>query len=261
MRAFERTFQKMIHVLISGALGSMGRQLAQTIEAHPDFMVVAGVDLRASQELSYPVYASFAHVQQTADVLIDFSRPEALPPVLAYARKKALPTVICTTGHTPPQKTAIQETALSVPLFYSYNTSLGVALRRALVRLCAQTLGEGFDIEILETHHNHKVDAPSGTALMLFDAMNQTRGGQLTPVYDRQSVRHPRSPQEVGLSSVRGGTMVGEHSVFFFGPDEVIEVRHQAFSRQVFATGALKSAQFLVGKLPGLYDMDDVIGS
>ena len=124
----------------------------------------------------------------------------------------------------------------------------------------AQTLGDGFDIEIVETHHNRKVDAPSGTAVMLFDSLNEARGGDLVPVYDRQSRREARNSHEVGMSSVRGGTMVGEHSVFFFGPDEVIEIRHQAFSRQVFATGALRSAKYLVDKLPGLYDMDDVIG-
>ena len=128
------------------------------------------------------------------------------------------------------------------------------------MRQAAQTLGDGFDIEIVETHHNRKVDAPSGTAVMLFDSLNEARGGDLVPVYDRQSRREARNPHEVGMSSVRGGTMVGEHSVFFFGPDEVIEIRHQAFSRQVFATGALRSAKYLVDKLPGLYDMDDVIG-
>ena len=128
------------------------------------------------------------------------------------------------------------------------------------MRQAAQTLGDGFDIEIVETHHNRKVDAPSGTAVMLFDSLNEARGGDLVPVYDRQSRREARNSHEVGMSSVRGGTMVGEHSVFFFGPDEVIEIRHQAFSRQVFATGALRSAKYLVDKLPGLYDMDDVIG-
>ena len=250
----------MIHVLISGALGSMGRQLAQTIEADPDFTVVSGVDIRTEDSLPYPVYQGFGGVKEDPDVLIDFSRADALEAVLEFATERKIPTVICTTGHTPAQKAAIANAALSVPIFYSFNTSLGIALTRALVRQAAQTLGNGFDMEIVETHHHRKLDAPSGPAVMLFDALNEVHGGDLVPVYDRQSRRQARQAQEVGISSVRGGTMVGEHSVFFFGPDEVIEIRHQAFSRQVFATGALRSAKYLVGKLPGLYDMDDVIG-
>lgn len=250
----------MIHVLISGALGSMGRQLAQAIENDPDFAVVAGVDIHPDSTLPYPVYQGFGGVREDPDVVIDFSRADALEGVLAYACEKKVPVVVCTTGHTPSQKASIAEAALSVPVFYSFNTSLGIALTRALVRQAAQTLGDGYDIEIVETHHDHKLDAPSGTAVMLFDALNQVHGGELVPVYDRQSRRQAREAREVGISSVRGGTMVGEHSVFFFGPDEVIEIRHQAFSRQVFATGALRSARYLVGKLPGLYDMDDVIG-
>ncbi len=250
----------MIHVLISGALGSMGRQVAQAIEADPDFTVIAGVDVHADDTLPYPVYQGFGGVKENPDIIIDFSRADALEGVLEFATEKKLPTVICTTGHTPSQKASISQAALSIPIFYSFNTSLGIALTRALVRQAAQTLGDGFDIEIVETHHNRKVDAPSGTAVMLFDSLNEARGGDLVPVYDRQSRREARGSHEVGMSSVRGGTMVGEHSVFFFGPDEVIEIRHQAFSRQVFATGALRSAKYLVGKLPGLYDMDDVIG-
>ncbi len=250
----------MIHVLISGALGSMGRQVAQAIEADPDFTVIAGVDVHADDTLPYPIYQGFGGVKENPDIIIDFSRADALEGVLEFATEKKLPTVICTTGHTPSQKASISQAALSIPIFYSFNTSLGIALTRALVRQAAQTLGDGFDIEIVETHHNRKVDAPSGTAVMLFDSLNEARGGDLVPVYDRQSRREARGSHEVGMSSVRGGTMVGEHSVFFFGPDEVIEIRHQAFSRQVFATGALRSAKYLVGKLPGLYDMDDVIG-
>lgn len=250
----------MIHVLISGALGSMGRQVAQAIEADPDFTVIAGVDIHADDSLSYPVYEGFGGVKENPDIIFDFSRADALEGVLEFAMEKKLPAVICTTGHTPSQKAYITKAALSIPIFYSFNTSLGIALTRALVRQAAQTLGDGFDIEIVETHHNRKVDAPSGTAVMLFDSLNEARGGDLVPVYDRQSRREARNSHEVGMSSVRGGTMVGEHSVFFFGPDEVIEIRHQAFSRQVFATGALRSAKYLVDKLPGLYDMDDVIG-
>lgn len=250
----------MIHVLISGALGSMGRQVAQAIEADPDFTVIAGVDVHADDTLPYPIYQGFGGVKENPDIIIDFSRADALEGVLEFATEKKLPTVICTTGHTPSQKASISQAALSIPIFYSFNTSLGIALTRALVRQAAQTLVDGFDIEIVETHHNRKVDAPSGTAVMLFDSLNEARGGDLVPVYDRQSRREARGSHEVGMSSVRGGTMVGEHSVFFFGPDEVIEIRHQAFSRQVFATGALRSAKYLVGKLPGLYDMDDVIG-
>lgn len=250
----------MIHVLISGALGSMGRQVAQAIEADPDFTVIAGVDVHADDTLPYPIYQGFGGVKENPDIIIDFSRADALEGVLEFATEKKLPTVICTTGHTPSQKASISQAALSIPIFYSFNTSLGIALTRALVRQAAQTLGDGFDIEIVETHHNRKVDAPSGTAVMLFDSLNEARGGDLVPVYDRQSRREARGSHEVGMSSVRGGTMVGEHSVFFFGPDEVIEIRHQAFSRQVFATGALRSAKYLVGKLPGLYDMDGVIG-
>lgn len=249
----------MLHLIICGALGQMGRAIAQAVEADPECKVVAGVDVRSDASLPYPVYAGFDEVKESADAVVDFSRADNLPNVLDYARAHRLPVLICATAHTPQQRAEVAEAAKQIPVFFSYNNSLGIALMRALVAQAAQVLGAQYDIEIYEKHHRKKIDAPSGTAVMLFDALNQARGGELTPVYDRQSVLHARGDNEVGMMSFRGGTVVGEHSVFFAGPAEVIEVKHTAYSRDVFATGTLRAAHFLVGQAPGLYNMDDVL--
>ena len=249
----------MTDIIIQGIHGRMGRALCTMIEARTDCRVVAGVDAKELPS-AVPVFPSLEKNTVPADVLIDFSNPDATQNAIEYCRAHKLPCVICTTGLSEGQEQALRELSKTVAVFKSANMSLGVNLLIELAKQANAVLGTDFDVEIIEKHHHNKLDAPSGTAAMLFDALNEVHGGDLVPVYDRQSRRQARQAQEVGISSVRGGTMVGEHSVFFFGPDEVIEIRHQAFSRQVFATGALRSAKYLVGKLPGLYDMDDVIG-
>ena len=170
------------------------------------------------------------------------------------------PVLICSTAHTAEQKAAVIEASKCIPLFFSYNNSLGVALMKSLIKMCARVLGEGYDIEIIEKHHNRKIDAPSGTAEMLFNALNEVRDGSLVPVYDRQQALHKRESNEVGMMSFRGGTYAGEHSVYFAGQDEAIEIHHSVTSREVFATGTLRAIHYMATQQPGLYNMDDVLG-
>lgn len=250
----------MIDVCIVGAMGQMGRNITHAIEKDAGLRVVAGIDILITGPSSFPLYTSLEVMKESPQVVVDFTRADNLHNVLSYCLNKKLPALICSTAHTPEQKAAIMEAGKVIPLFFSYNNSLGVALMKALIATCARVLGKGFDIEILEKHHNHKIDAPSGTAEMLFDALNEARGGSLVPVYDRQSTTHTREPREVGMMSFRGGTLAGEHSVFFAGQDEVIEIRHSVTSREVFAAGTLRAIHFIAGQRPGLYNMDDVLG-
>ena len=251
-----------IRVLISGCNGRMGQVVSRMCAETSDMEVAAGFDLRAERKSTYPVYADPMEFSGGADVLIDFSNPAALPSLLSACTRKKLPAVLCTTGYSAAQLETIAETAEAVPIFRSGNMSLGINLLRSLLRQAASVLGGGYDVEIIERHHRMKVDAPSGTALMLADAVAE--GLPYTPekVYDRSQVRHRRGDHEIGISSVRGGTIVGEHEVLFCGPDEVISFKHSIASREVFANGAIAAARFMAGvKAPGLYDMDDVIAS
>jgi 4-hydroxy-tetrahydrodipicolinate reductase len=217
--------------------------------------IVAGVDRGASEALLYPVYASFSDCPASADAVIDFSHPSALDSLLTFARQRHVPAVIATTGMEPEHIQKIQSAAKDVPIFFSFNMSLGVNLLVALSRQAASVLGGNFDIEIVEKHHNKKIDAPSGTAIMLADAVANAVPYQPQFVYERKSVRQRRAPEEIGIHSIRGGTIVGEHEVIFSGMDEIITLSHSARSRGVFATGALSAAAFLQGKPNGLYDM------
>ena len=250
----------MIDVCIVGAMGQMGQIIARCIEKDAELRVVAGVDIQTAGAFSYPVYTSLMDMKESPDVVVDFTRADNLPNVLGYCLKNKKPVLICSTAHTPEQKAAVMEACKSIPIFFSYNNSLGVALLKSLIKMCSRVLGEGYDIEIIEKHHNRKVDAPSGTAEMLFNALNEQRDGQLTPVYDRQSTLHRREPNEVGMLSFRGGTYAGEHSVFFAGQDESIEITHTVTSREVFATGTLRAIRYMANREPGMYNMDDVLG-
>lgn len=250
----------MIDVCIVGAMGQMGQMIARCIEKDAALRVVAGIDLQAAGTSSFPIYTGLSAMKESPDVVADFTRADNLPNVLGYCLEHGKPVLICSTAHSPDQKATIVQAAKSIPVFFSYNNSLGVALMKSLIKLCARTLGEDYDIEIIEKHHNRKVDAPSGTAEMLFSALNQARGGHLLPVYERQSALHRREPNEVGMLSFRGGTYAGEHSVFFAGKDETIELTHTVTSREVFATGTLRAIHFMATQTPGLYDMDNVLG-
>ena len=249
----------MLNILLCGCGGRMGAAVVEAANAAGD-RVVAGVDINPAVASPFPIYTSPADFKGKADVIIDFSHHTALAGLIDYAKQSGLPLVVCTTGHSDEQLALMREAAKEIPLFFSRNMSLGINLLLSLCRRAAQTLGEDFDIEIIEKHHNKKLDAPSGTALMIADAI--TEGQSEKPyIYDRHAERRQRAKGEIGLHAVRGGTIVGEHEVLFAGKDEVITLSHSAASREVFATGALRAARFMAGKAPGFYNMDDVIGS
>lgn len=237
----------------------MGRTLAGMIKDQPDCAVVAGVDIAGGEDASFPVYPRLRAVEEDADVVIDFSSPDATVEMVGDAAEKGLAVVIATTGLTDGQRRLIQDHAGTIPILTAANMSLGINLLRMLVRRAATALGEEFDIEIIEKHHKMKKDAPSGTALALAkeaDIRDEERF-----VFGREGRDAPRTKGEIGIHAVRGGSIVGEHDVVFAGPDEVITLRHTAYSRSLFAAGAIKAARFLVGRQPGLYSMDDVLSS
>lgn len=249
----------MTRILLSGANGRMGRVIADIVSQREDCKIVAGVDLNTSAYSDFPIYPSPAEVGAEADVIIDFSNPAALDGLLAFAKAKKLPIVIATTGYTPEQVAKIRESAEEIPVFFSFNMSLGVNLLVSLAKKAAEVLGGQFDIEIVEKHHNQKLDAPSGTALMIADAINETMDNTMNYQYDRHSQRKKRDKNEIGIHSVRGGTIVGEHEVIFAGRDEVITLTHQAMSRQIFAVGSVNAALFLKDQPAGMYDMSKMI--
>lgn len=251
-----------IRVIISGAGGHMGRTVAGIVTADELMEIVAGVDVALPTDLKFPVFADPMEFSGEADVLVDFSSPHALDMLLRFAVTKKVPLVLCTTGFTAEQLDKIREASREVPVFRSGNMSLGINLLIELAKRATAVLGEGFDVEVVERHHRRKVDAPSGTALMLADAVASAMPQQPEYVYDRQPRRIPRPQAEIGISAIRGGTIVGEHEIIFAGLDEVIELRHSAFSRDVFAVGAANAAKFMAGvKNPGMYDMSDMLAN
>ena len=249
----------MTAILLNGALGKMGQAVEACIKERDDVTIAAGVDI-AQGERSYPVYSCFIDVKEKVDVIVDFSHPLVLDDMLSYAVEHRTPVIICTTGYSEAQVEKIKATAAQIPVFYSGNMSLGINVLIALSRMAAKVLSPTFDIEIIEKHHNQKLDAPSGTAIMIADAIAQeTECGNY--VYDRHAVRKKRDHSEIGIHSVRGGTIVGEHEVLFAGHDEVVSIRHQAQSKGVFAAGAVNAAVFIADKPAGLYDMSDLLKS
>ena len=245
-------------LILNGCLGRMGRAVA-ALAADRGGEIVAGVDVAAG-EAGFPVYADWASLP-AADVVIDFSNPAALQAELDYVTAHNLPLILCTTGLSAEQIAAVNKAAEIVPIFFSSNMSLGVAVLSALTKKAAAVLGDTFDIEIVEMHHNQKLDAPSGTALMLVDAAKAGLNYEPEYTYDRHTRRQKRQKQEIGIASLRGGTVVGEHSVYFAGEQEVLTLSHSAGSRSVFASGALTAAAFIVGKAPGMYSMEDILES
>lgn len=238
-------------ILLVGATGQMGRAVSDLAGSE----IVAGIGRSASD---FPVYETFKEVTEDVDVIIDFSTPDLLEDMLNFAEKNKVPVVIATTGYSEAHVSLIEDISNNVPIVYAGNYSLGINVMEQLAEQIARTL-KNFDIEITETHHKFKKDAPSGTANMLFDAVNHGRDGKLHKLEGRSGMYESRDQNEVGISSLRGGTAVGEHSVFFYGEDEIIELKHTAFSKRIFAKGALEAAEFLVQKEPGLYTVTDVL--
>lgn len=249
----------MVKICVTGACGRMGRVIAGLCAERADCEICAGVDKIGEKYADFPVYKSVFDLQEKPDVIIDFSHPSALSDLLSYCKMNCVPAVIATTGYTDEERAEITAASAQIPVFFTFNMSLGINLLAELAKKAAQVLGGQFDIEIVEKHHNQKKDAPSGTAIMLAEAINEELGNKNHYVYDRHSVRKPRDKDEIGLHSVRGGTIVGEHDIIFAGHDEVITLSHSAQSREVFAAGAVNAAVFLSGKSAGLYAMSDLI--
>ncbi len=250
----------MTKILINGILGHMGRAICAAAEDQHDLEIAGGIDRLADPSFPYPVFSSPEEVNVPFDVIVDFSSPSALERNVCFALEKNVPLLVGTTGLSDEQADLLVRASEKIPVFRSANMSVGVNLQTALVRAAAETLGAGFDIEIVERHHRLKVDAPSGTALMLAEAAAEGSGRNMEYVYERHSKREKRTSDEIGIHSVRGGTIVGEHEVAFIGNDEIITITHQAFSKRVFAEGTLRAARYLAGRGPGLYSMRDVIG-
>lgn len=249
----------MIKVILSGCCGKMGAAVTNAIKDRDDIQIVAGVDIFESDKLPYPVFPAFSELPCEADVIIDFSNPSALESILNYSKEKKIPAVLCATGYTNEQNAMIEETSKTVAMFRSGNMSLGINLISELAKAAAKVLGQSFDIEIVEAHHNLKLDAPSGTAIMLEKAVEE--GLDYTPelTYDRHSRSQKRDKHEIGMHSIRGGTIVGEHEIIFAGNDEIIKISHTALSKNVFAVGAVNAAVYMTNKKTGMFNMNDVI--
>lgn len=252
----------MVNMILSGCNGKMGRTITELVKEDPDIKIVAGVDKFGAGTGDYPVFASLSDVKLSADVIVDFSNPKALTEnnMLEIAKERNYALVLCTTGYSEEELGKILAASKDIAILRSANMSLGINLLMKLVREAAKVLSpEGFDTEIVEKHHNKKLDAPSGTAISLADSINHALNDEFEYKYDRHSERKARDRKEIGISSVRGGNIVGEHEVIFAGTDEVIEFKHTAYSKAVFGKGAIAAAKFICGKEPRMYSMDDVI--
>lgn len=251
----------MIRMIMHGCNGAMGQVITEIAAEDKELSIVAGIDPRDTKQNQYPVFKSLEACDVEADVIVDFASVKAIDALLEYSVKKKLPVVVCTTGLSEEQVKKVEEASRKVAVLRSANMSLGVNLLLKLVKEAALTLTEaGFDIEILEKHHNQKLDAPSGTALALAESMNEAMDQTYHYKYDRTLTREKRDKLEIGIQSIRGGSIVGEHDVIFAGTDEVITFNHTAYSKAIFAKGAVSAAKFLAGKKPGFYTMKDVIG-
>lgn len=244
-----------------GCNGRMGQVISGIVSEDPEAEIVAGIDLKDEGKNPYPVFEHLTDCKIAADVVIDFTSTKGLTELLTVCRERKLPVVLCTTGFSAEQLAEIEEASKEVAILRSANMSLGINTLSKLAAAAAKILAEaGFDMEIVERHHNQKLDAPSGTALILADSINQAMDGEYHYVYDRSGRRQVRDKKEIGISAVRGGSIVGEHEIIFAGRDEVIELKHTAYSRGIFGTGALQAAKYLAGKPAGMYDMNCVVG-
>lgn len=248
----------MINILLSGACGKMGNAVARCVKEDDSLKIIAGVD-KAEMLCDFPIFKSFDNVNVKPDVIIDFSNVAVLDSLLDFAIKNDVAAILATTGYNAEQIAKIKDASTKIPVFFTANMSLGVNLLCSLARSAAKILGGNFDVEIIEKHHNQKLDAPSGTALMLANAVNEVFDDKYNYEYDRHSKRQKRSKSEIGIHAIRGGTIVGEHDVIFAGHDEVITLSHAAQSKEVFAAGAVKAAKFIVGKPCGMYDMGSIL--
>lgn len=248
----------MINIIISGANGQMGKAVARVANKDAEVSILAGLDVISTGDEGFPVVDSLDKIDGKADVLIDFSRPAALPAILSYAKRTKMAVVLATTGYTKEDKKAIKEASEEIPVFFVANMSLGVNLQMDLCKQAAGFFGQSVDIEIIEKHHNRKVDSPSGTALALADSINEAYDTKLTYKCGRCG-NDPRKPGEIGIHSIRGGSIVGEHQVLFIKDDEIVEINHIAQSKEVFAGGAIRAAKYIIDKPAGLYNMHDII--
>lgn len=252
----------MVRMILYGCNGAMGQVITQLVSEYADIEIAAGIDLNTEKKNNYPVYSSLEECREEADVIVDFTSAAAADPLISYCNSRKIPLVCCSTGLSEDQKQKLELCAEKTAVLRSANMSLGVNLLLKLVKDAARTLAPaGFDIEIVEKHHNRKLDAPSGTALSLADSINDAMDSQYHYQYDRSTRHEKRDKKEIGISAVRGGSIVGEHDVIFAGQDEVVVLSHSAYSRAIFAKGAIEAARFLAGKPAGLYTMSDVIDS
>lgn len=253
----------MKKILLNGCGGAMGKVISEMADENPEIEIAAGIDVRKSGKETYPVFSDISECRDiSADVIVDFSAPQAVPSVLEFASERKIPAVICTTGLNEGQLSLIKKTSETVAVLRSSNMSLGINLIEKLASEAAKVLSDaGFDIEIVEKHHHRKLDAPSGTALEIADCMNSACDNRFHYVYDRSGKHEKRDPLEIGISAVRAGSIVGDHDILFAGDDEVITISHMAYSRKIFARGALSAAVFLAGKSAGYYTMADVISA
>ncbi len=251
----------MVNIALTGACGKMGRVIADIVSARDDCRISAGIDLVTEQYSDFPVVKSVYDLTEKPDVIIDFSHPSALfeYSILDYCKINNVPIVVATTGYTDEQISQIKSAAEQIPVFFTFNMSLGINLLVDLAKRATKVLGDQFDIEIVEKHHNLKKDAPSGTAIMIAEAINEELDNKMKYVYDRHSVRKPREKNEIGMHAIRGGTIVGDHDIIFAGRDEVITLSHSAGSKQVFAVGSVNAAVYLSKCEKGLYQMSDLL--
>lgn len=249
----------MTKIILTGACGKMGKVIQNLVSNREDCTIVAGVDKYNDNASAFPVYETIDKVTEDADVIIDFSNPALLNDLLAFSTSKKIPVVIATTGFDECQKKQIQDASKETAVFFTYNMSLGINLLAVLAKKAVAVLGDDFDIEIIEKHHNQKIDAPSGTALMLADAICEELEQPMKYEYDRHAKREKRTKNEIGMHAVRGGTIVGEHEIIFAGRDEIITLSHSARSKELFAVGAVNAAVYMADKTSGMYDMSELV--
>ncbi|ONI38087.1 4-hydroxy-tetrahydrodipicolinate reductase [Candidatus Epulonipiscium fishelsonii] len=250
----------MIKILLHGCNGKLGQVIVNLVRQHEDFEIIAGIDTNTSISYNFPIFTNIYHCHIFADVIIDFSTAKAIPNLIQYSTQRHTPLVLCTTGLSQEYIELIHNASKSIPIFYSANMSIGVNLIISLAKRATEVLSDsGFDIEIIEKHHNKKIDAPSGTALAIAEGIQSSLEEKYSLTYDRSKENNPRPKNEIGIHAVRGGTIVGEHEIIFAGMDEIITISHSATSREVFGVGALKASKFLVDKPAGLYDMNDLL--
>ncbi len=248
-------------IILCGCNGKMGQAIVNESQKFCNMNIVSGVDIKPDSSKSFPIFSSINDVNIKADIIIDFSNPLALNSILEYSQNQKLPVVICTTGFSKEQVEKINEASKNIPVFYSGNMSLGINLLIELCQKATNVLGDSFDIEIIEKHHNQKIDAPSGTALMIANGISEHLDEKYEYKYNRTTSREKRKKNEIGIHSIRGGTITGDHEVIFAGKDEIITISHHAASRNIFANGAINAAKYILNKTPGLYKMKNLINN